>query len=196
MISVIISWWSSPVHGTATYGVTPLCSPEYEKCQLCVYSEIALIKWPRRPIAIGLLRMIIITIYARPCTEDKMKTTMMEEGIYQALPLNWRETGQGFCFCENYGRFNNSKLWCVWSGNNEFPPPLSIVDQPASLVTQLPAIIILIAGRVHAGMHNVVQLNLGGILLKLSGNLVPSKWRIRHCCSPIHGVRMLGIYCL
>lgn len=105
MISVIISWWSSPVLGTATYGVTPLCSPpEYEKCQLCVYSEIALIKWPRRPIAIGLLRMIIITIYARPCMDRVRRMRWRRRWWRKAFtrPCHWigEKRAKGFVFAK------------------------------------------------------------------------------------------------
>lgn len=98
--SVSLSWWSSPrlpcqaVFIPLVQPGTSLRPAQNEKSQLCVYSEIALIKWPRRGRL--QLRTIVITICAwGRCIEDGVHT--FRANIYRP-PLNWRETDQVVLF--------------------------------------------------------------------------------------------------
>lgn len=182
--SVSLSWWSSPRLPCQAVFI-PLVQPgtsfrpaQNEKSQLCVYSEIALIKWPRRGRL--QLRKIVITICAwGRCNEDGVHTC--RANIYRP-PLNWRETDQVVLFfTENYGRFNNSKLWCVWSGNNEFPPCPELLNYEDAYKKAYMYNILAIVyfSKESGGRRAFVGLFT---LLTLNGTLVLTEWTKQRQC--------------
>lgn len=183
--SVSLSWWSSPRLPCQAVFI-PLVQPgtsfrpaQNEKNQLCVYSEIALIKWPRRGRL--QLRTIVITICAwGRCIEDGVGTYVQGKHLQAATELE-RNGPSGFVFTENYGRFNNSKLWCVWSGNNEFPPSPELLNyEDAYKKAYMYNILAIVYFSKESGGRRAFV----GIftLLTLNGTLVLTEWTKQRQC--------------
>lgn len=76
-------------------------------------AEIALIKWW------GLWAMIMMMIISASSLQEK------RNNLRRDYTCTTSKTRWGFCF---WRKINISKLWCVWSGNNEFPSLLCVAS--------------------------------------------------------------------